>query len=134
MLICRREILEILFRLSLTGFLVLVEQGGYLQIVIGTVFALLYLLVHNSYRPFADSGLNVVKSISLVQIVCILYLALISYAEFVHTNDWLFNAIIVLVVFTNIPLELFIVNILTRFNANTGDGKLTFKSTEHNDL
>ncbi len=99
-----REILEILFRLSLTGFLVLVEQGGYLQIVVGTVFALLYLMLHNSCSPYEDSGLNVVKSISLGQIFCILYLALISFAEFVDTNDWLFNAVIVLVLFANIPL------------------------------
>ena len=124
--------LETLFRLSLTGFLVLVEGGGYLQIVVGTVFALLYLLAHNSCKPYEDGGLNVAKSISVCQIFCILYLALISYAEFVDTNDWLFNAVIVLVVFANIPLESFFVYIWHRYNVNTQEMRSTFKSTIQN--
>ncbi len=130
-----REVLETLFRLSLTGFLVLVEQGGYLQIVVGTVFALLYLLAHNSYRPYEDSGLNVVKSISLGQIFCILYLALISYAKFVDANDWRFNTVIVLTLFANIPLELYIIYFLPRFyDVFTRDVRSTFRSTIQNDM
>ena len=109
-------------------------EGGYLQIVVGTVFALLYLLLHNSCRPFEDSGLNVVKSISVGQIFCILYLGFISYAEFVDISDWRFNALTVAVVFANIPLELFIVYILPRFTMNTRDVGLTLKLTTQNEL
>ncbi len=129
-----REVLETIFRLSLTGFLVVVEQGGYIQIAIGTLFALLYLLLHNSCRPYTDSGLNVAKSISVGQLVCIFYLALISYAELVDTSDWWFNAVVVLTVFVNIPLEFFVFYVLPRFNDNTQDVRLSFRSTTQNDL
>ena len=105
-----------------------------MQIVVGTVFALLYLLVHNTCRPYEDSNLNFVKSISVGQIFCVLYLALISFTDLVSTNDWRFNAVTVIAFFANIPLELFHAYIMPRFNVNIQDGSLASKMTVHNDL
>lgn len=103
-----REVLETLYGLSLTGFLVLISQGGYAQIIVGVCLAFTYAKMHDICQPYEDHRLNVVKSISLWQIVFIFSIALISSTNMFDNNDWRFKITVFAIVFGNIPLELFV--------------------------
>jgi hypothetical protein len=116
---CCREVLETLYRLSLTGFLVLINQGSSSQVIIGSLFAIAYVKLHEVYRPYEDSRLNVAKGMSLWQIYFIFFLALISYAELVNRDDITFNVVVVCVMFINFPLEMLIAYVLPHFRVNT---------------
>jgi hypothetical protein len=125
-----REVLETLYRLSLTGFLVLINQGSSSQIIVGSVFAFFYVKLFDAHRPYKNTRLNLVKSISLWQIYFIFFISLVSYAELVNKADLTFNAIVLSILFVNIPLELGLSYIIPLFDvADDREGMLAFRKT-----
>lgn len=60
------EVIETIYRLSLTGVLVLINQGSSLQIIVGLLFSLLFIRIYETSCPFDDEALQRIKNISLV--------------------------------------------------------------------
>ena len=56
LLLHRWEVVEMLRRVVLVGIMVLVLRGQITQLVIGTVFSLVYLLLQTQAGPYRDSG------------------------------------------------------------------------------
>lgn len=69
------EVIETIYRLCLTGVLVLINQGSSLQIIMGLLFSLLFIRVYESCCPYEDEILQQIKNISLVStFFCLLVL------------------------------------------------------------
>lgn len=62
------QVVETIYRLVLTGLLVLVEQGSALQIVVGFCFAVFFFLCYEHFTPFHDPVLQQLQHISLFQV------------------------------------------------------------------
>lgn len=99
------ELIETYYRLSLTGFLVLVKQGSSSQIFTGLALAFMYAKVHDMVRPLESSRLNFVKSVSLWQVCLVFFFALVTFAELASKGNAAFNAFMVCTLFVNVPLE-----------------------------
>lgn len=61
------EVIETIYRLSLTGVLVLINQGSSLQIIMGLLFSLLFIRIYETSCPYEDEVLQQIKNISLVR-------------------------------------------------------------------
>lgn len=62
------EVIEMYFRLSMTGLLVLLDQGSTLQIIVGIFFSLLFIKLYDISQPYVDEENKYVKEVSLWQI------------------------------------------------------------------
>jgi hypothetical protein len=76
------ELVETISRLLLTGVLVLIAQGSAIQIVIGAVFSIASLLIHNYSEPYIDANLQLAKHISYWQIYGLFFIALLLKSDF----------------------------------------------------
>jgi hypothetical protein len=101
------EIVETLHRLLLTGVLVLVEQGSPIQIIVGILIALLFLMIYERFEPYDDSFILPIKLVSQWQIFSVFFLALLIKADFPSIGPVALGACIVVVIFLNIFLDVF---------------------------
>jgi hypothetical protein len=60
------EVIETIYHLTLTGVLVLINQGSALQIIMGLLFSLLFIKIYEMSSPYEDETLQRIKNISLV--------------------------------------------------------------------
>lgn len=97
--------IETLYRLSLTGLLVLVAQGSSLQIVVGFCFAVCFFMCYEHFKPFHDPILQKLQHISLFQVASIFFIALTIKANFVDNKNIAINALIVIAVFLNFIID-----------------------------
>ena len=99
-------VVETLYRLALTGLLVLVAQGSSLQIVVGFCFAIFFFLVYQHFTPFHDPTLQQLQHTSLFQVASIFFIALTIKADFVDENNVMINILLVVAIFLNFILDL----------------------------
>ncbi len=126
--------METLYRLSLTGFLVLISQGGYAQIIVGVCLAFTYAKMHDICQPYEDPRLNTVKNISLWQIVFVFSAAFISFTEIFDKNDWRFIIVVFVIVFGNVRLELFVEYVVPLLSTDVKERKITSRGLVRDDL
>lgn len=105
-LYCSVAVIETLYRLTLTGLLVLVAQGSSLQIVVGFCFAVFFFLCYQHFTPFHDPILQQLQHISLFQVASIFFIALTIKADFVDKNNLMVNILIVVAIFLNFIIDL----------------------------
>jgi len=123
------EVLETVFRLSLTGFLVLVNQGSASQIIVGMCIALAYSQIIFAVKPFDENELNTAKIISLWQIYLIFLFALLYHTGVISGNDWRNETFVFCVGFAIIPLELFLALFPRLRWYESRERKLTFRDS-----
>lgn len=82
-LFCNRyfEIVELYFRVSITGFLVLFEAGSFLQIEVGFLLVFLYARLYSLCDPYKDGKLQALKVITLWQLFFIFHVAFLIRGE-----------------------------------------------------
>ena len=99
-------VVETLYRLALTGLLVLVAQGSSSQIVVGFCFAIFFFLVYQHFTPFHDPTLQQLQHTSLFQVASIFFIALTIKADFVDENNVMINILLVVAIFLNFIIDL----------------------------
>jgi hypothetical protein len=99
------EVVETIYRLLLTGVLVVVAQGTGTQIIVGTVVVLFYLKVCDIYMPYEDAKVQLLRVICHWQIFFVFFLALILKADFSSVEKVALDILLVLVITTNIVLD-----------------------------
>jgi hypothetical protein len=67
------EVVETMRRLMLTGVLVLIAQGSAVQIVVGICLSLFFLVLYDTYPPFADPIVGQVEGVSQRQILSVFF-------------------------------------------------------------
>lgn len=96
------EIAETTQRLLLTGILVLIAQGSAVQIVVGTLFTLIFLHLYEVYEPYCDNLVLSIKIVSYWQIIFVFWIALLIKADFPSMSARSLGICLVLVIFANI--------------------------------
>jgi hypothetical protein len=100
------EVLETIYRLLLTGVLVIVAQGTGTQIIVGIVVVLFYLKVCDIYQPYEDPMVQMLRDICHWQIFFVFFLALILKADFSSVDELALDILLVLVITTNFVLDM----------------------------
>jgi hypothetical protein len=100
------EVIETIYRLLLTGVLVVVSQGTGAQIIVGIVVVLFYLKVCDIYQPYEDPKVQTLRDICQWQIFFVFFLALILKADFSSVEKLALDILLVLVITTNIVLDM----------------------------
>ena len=103
------EILETLYRLLLTGVLVVISHGTAVQIVVGISVALLFLKICDTVRPYADDRVQFLKEISQWQIMLVFLVALLLAADFEAIDPIALDALFVIILFGNFILDIVLV-------------------------
>jgi hypothetical protein len=71
------ECIDIVYRVSLTGFLVLIQQGSAEQIVVGLALSFVYVQLHQNILPHEDKWVQNIKILSIWQIFIFLFIILL---------------------------------------------------------
>lgn len=96
------EVIETIRRLMLTGVLVLIAQGSAVQIIVGISISVLFLVLYDTYQPFADLAVGRVEAVSQRQILCVFFLALLIKAKFGSVSVVAIDVCLVLAVCANV--------------------------------
>ena len=100
------EVVEMLFRLSMTGLLVLLNQGSILQIVIGIFFALIFVKIYDGFLPYVDQEIKSVKEISLWQIFSIFAFAFgVKTKMLEDASDGVIICLLMVIIFSNLIID-----------------------------
>jgi hypothetical protein len=76
-------VLDLYFRISITGFLVLIRPGSFLQIEIGFLLILTYAILFQLCNPYIDERLQALKVITLWQLFFLFHIAFL-----IQTDDF----------------------------------------------
>jgi hypothetical protein len=101
------EVIETTKRLMLTGVLVLIAQGSAVQIIVGICLSLFFLVLYDTYSPFADPIVGRVEAVSQRQILCVFALALLVKADFGSVSIVAIDVFLILAVFANLIFILY---------------------------
>jgi hypothetical protein len=96
------EVIETMRRLMLTGVLVLIAQGSAVQIIVGICLSLFFLVLYDTYSPFADPIVGRVEAVSQRQILCVFFLALLVKADFGSVSIVALDVFLILAIFANL--------------------------------
>jgi hypothetical protein len=118
------EVIETIYRILITGVLVVVSQGTGAQIIVGIVVVLFYLKVCDIYQPYEDPKVQSLRHICQWQIFFVFFLALILKADFSSVDELALDILLVLVITTNIVLDM-----LSKCVAGTSTSSSRTKST-----
>ena len=99
------EVVETLFRLFLTGFLVLVIPGTALQIIIGMLVTVMYMKMCSHYKPFIDDSLDSLKEVTHWQILLVLELALLLRTDALDQYKTWISVLSVFAVFASVMYD-----------------------------
>lgn len=100
------EVVEMFFRLSMTALLVLLNQGSTLQIVIGILFALIFVKIYDIFLPYVDEEIKSVKEISLWQIFFIFAFAFgIKTKMLANASDGVIIVSLMMIIFSNLIID-----------------------------
>ena len=99
------EVVETLFRLFLTGFLVLVIPGTALQIIIGMLVTVMYMKMCSRYKPFIDDSLDSLKEVTHWQILLVLELALLLRTDALDEYKTWISVLSVFAVFASVMYD-----------------------------
>lgn len=102
------ELVETVNRLTLTGILVVIEQGTTIQIIFGLVFTLFFTKMYILYDPFKDHTIGTLKEIVQWQILCVLFIALLLRTDVVSNENINMTVILIFFTFANILYEIII--------------------------
>lgn len=99
------EVIETVYRLCLTGVLVLVNEGSSTQILMGLLFSLVFIKLYELCKPYQDHVIQRIKDISLWQIFFIFGCALLINGEYVESQDTYVVVFMVFVIFVNMLVD-----------------------------
>jgi hypothetical protein len=99
------EVVETLFRLFLTGFLVLIIPGTALQIIIGMLVTVIYMKMCSHYKPFIDDSLDSLKEVTHWQILLVLELALLLRTDALDQYKTWISVLSVFALFTTVMYD-----------------------------
>jgi hypothetical protein len=100
------EVVETISRLMLTGVLMLIAQGSAGQIIVGMIFAVASMLIHNYFEPYIDSNLQVAKYISYWQICGLFFIAILLKADFESIKATTLGVILILILFYGVANDI----------------------------
>jgi hypothetical protein len=100
------EVVETISRLMLTGVLVLIAQGSAIQIVIGVIFSITIMLVHNYVVPYTDSDLQRARRISHWQICGLFFISLLLKADFKSMRRSTLGVFLLLILFCGLANDI----------------------------
>lgn len=105
--VCRYfEIWETLFRLFLTGFLVLVVPGTVLQILIGLLATAVYMKICTHFEPFINETIGTLKEITHWQILLVLELTLLLRTHVVRESRSWISVLAVFGIFASVVFDI----------------------------
>ena len=108
------EVVEMFFRLSVTGLLVLAKQGSTEQIIIGIFFSLFFIKAYDVCQPYIDKEIKSVKEISLWQIFFIFCFAFgIRTNMLTSASDSTIIFLLILIVSFNLMVDLLKLSLYT---------------------
>ncbi len=99
------ELVETFQRIFLIGFLALVAQGSYFQMIVGVCFVSLYILLYSLHRPFMDERIHKLKYRLEWQYGCVLLLGLILKMGIMSPYESIINLILLWLIIGNVVIE-----------------------------
>ena len=103
------ECIDIVYRVSLTGFLVLLKQGSAEQIMVGMLLSFVYVQLHQHVTPHEDRWVQRVKILSIWQIFLFLFVILLVETEVLQGDDVAVSTLVVFICFLPFLLGVFYV-------------------------
>ena len=99
------EVVETLYRLLLTGVLVIIVNGSAVQIIVGVVVSLVFLKLCGTFNPYIDSKVQSLKEVSQWQIFAVFFLALLLAADFESVHPISLDVLLVMAIVANFVLD-----------------------------
>jgi hypothetical protein len=99
-------VIETIYRLVITGVLVVVAQGSAVQIIVGTMVVLFYLKVCDIFQPYEDPKVQILRDICQWQIFFVFFLALILKANFSSIDTIALDVLLILAITANLVLDI----------------------------
>lgn len=102
------EIIEMMWKTMMTGVLVLVGRGSARQVVAGIIITVCYAKILDAYEPYAVGHLQSIKHVSVAQVQCILFMALLIRVEVISREAIGVIVICFVILFANVFMEAYL--------------------------
>lgn len=118
------EIIEMFWKMLMTGILVLVARGSAQQIVAGIVISFLYSKALAACQPFCEKTLQYIKEVTVLQVTCILFVALLIRTDVFEADSSKVIVVLLLLLCLNFFAELYI-RVIYEWLLNNGSALAT---------
>jgi len=81
------EVLDLYFRISITGFLVLIRPGSFLQIEVGFLLVFIYAKLFQYCNPYLDDKFQALKVVTLWQLFFIFHVAFLLNVDNLNMEE-----------------------------------------------
>lgn len=99
------EVVETVYRLLLTGVLVVIAHGSAVQIIVGVAVSLTFLKLCDNYNPYIDEKVQTLKEVSQWQIFAVFFIALLLAADFDSVHPVALDVLFVMAIVANFVLD-----------------------------
>lgn len=86
--------------------MVVIAPGSNLQVVIGILFALLFIRIYTAYRPFLDNNISVLKDLIQWQLFFVFFIALLLKTQTFPNHKTALHVLLVLTVFASLIADI----------------------------
>jgi hypothetical protein len=124
------EIVEISRKLLLSGILSLVNRGSIAQATLGTMISFVFFALHVNLKPYKSTAINVVKTVSEVQLFVVLLMSVILQqhnvgfdAEVIRVQDYGMIQAVATIIITPVIIYLIGRNLKGLRDATINDGE-----------
>lgn len=87
LLSCRREVVETIRRLLMTGALVLVGENSTMQIVVAILLAQLFIKLYGYHKPYDSDKLDFLSEVATYQVLLVMFILLLLRDEGFRSNN-----------------------------------------------